>query len=190
MLLFVEGIDKAGKSTLIQHLNKHTSIPVYRKQPPNLSVADHHNFFKGVGYALVELHNLLKFDVIVDRPFISDWVYTNKSSMQKNFTVWFDWEERQHSIAESVILYVYIPDHIFAHRIANDPDPYMDVNDFSTHIDLYEKYLQYTTLPVVQVRGDISFDEQLSGLVSWVETLPYSSLRNKLEIYINRRDIV
>lgn len=167
MLIFIEGIDKAGKSTFIKNFAELTSIKSYRKIPPELEISDHHNFFKGIGFALVELHEMYKFDAIIDRSFISDWVYTNKYGLQKNFSVWKEWESRQKS-KENFIIFVEIDEHIFSERISQDPDIYMKHDEFHLHQRLYISYFQQTSLPYVSIRGDIPFDEQLVTIKKWL----------------------
>jgi len=185
MLIFVEGIDKAGKSVFINHLSQVASLPIYRKLPPTLQTSDHHNYFKGVGFALVELHQLFKFDVVVDRSFVSDWVYTNKQAPQKNFAIWHEWELRQQLVNESSIIYVEIPYEVFVERISADPDPYMGANDYNRHTELYEEYLRKTSLPFVRINGNESPDEQLAELRRWSLDMPLCRLRAKLLNYLS-----
>jgi hypothetical protein len=61
-------------------------------------------------------------------------------------------------------IYVYISEEIFIERITASPDLYMNVDDFFRYTDLYEEYLQKTTLPIVRVRGDEPFYHQLKRL--------------------------
>jgi thymidylate kinase len=169
VLIFIEGIDKAGKSTFAAALSARTSLPVYRKKVPALAPEDRYTYFKGVGYALLELHEIFHFPLIVDRPFISDWVYSGKTPAKRDISIWRDWEKRLTS-KEAIIVYVEIPPNIFKARITAEPDPYMLLEDFETHVLLYEDYFEQTTFPVARIRGDVDFGEQLDQLRAWVIT--------------------
>ncbi len=182
MLIFVEGIDKAGKSTFIRGLSELTQLPVYRKKPPvGLSEEDSHNFFKGVGYALVELHNLLRFDAIIDRSFISDWVYINRNEHKKNISIWLDWEARQNIPIETLIVYLTIPNETFAERMIASPDKYMTLGDYDRYTELYNEYLQQTTLPYAILEGHIPFEHQYHNLCKWVASYISSPLKDRLD---------
>ena len=118
MLIYVEGIDKAGKTTLINQLSSTLNVPFYRKHPPNTLVeTEYHSYFKGIGYSLIELHSLLTFDLIIDRSFISDWVYSNRNAMKIDFSIWQEWENRQKDTQSTAVFYVSISYNEFLARI-------------------------------------------------------------------------
>jgi thymidylate kinase len=188
MLVFVEGIDKAGKSTFIRNFSNLTSIPAYRKSPPaDLELSEHHSFFKGIGFGLVELHEIFNFDAIIDRSFISDWVYTNKYKA-KDFSIWAEWELRQLS-KENFIIYIDISENVFLERIRKHPDIYMESSEYQTHQDLYSTYFQKTTLPNISIRGDLPFDEQIYSFKEWLtQSCSGYTFFGKLTSYLGARD--
>jgi thymidylate kinase len=189
MLVFVEGIDKAGKSTFIRNFSTLTSIPIYRKLPPaDLELSEHHSFFKGIGFGLVELHEIFNFDAIIDRSFISDWVYTNKYKITKNFPIWAEWELRQLS-KENFIIYIDISENVFLERILKHPDIYMESSEYNTHQELYSTYFQKTTLPIASIRGDVPFDEQIYSFKEWLtQSCSEYSFFSKLNHYLSAID--
>lgn len=67
MLLYVEGLDESGKSTFIRKPSESLDIVSIRKSTTNSPNRAPH-FFKGMGYSLTKIHNILKFDAIVTGP--------------------------------------------------------------------------------------------------------------------------
>ncbi|RYZ85888.1 MAG: hypothetical protein EOP04_15025 [Proteobacteria bacterium] len=182
MLVLVEGVDKAGKSTLIKHLTKWTGIPSYRKFVPPMPDSEHHVYFKGVAHALVDLHNTVGLNLIVDRSFPSDWVYTNKHNQSKPFEIWNEWESRV-NCSDTLILYVSIDQKMFNQRISDDPDPYMGIEDYPHHTALYEAYLERTSIPVIRVDGAAPSHVQKQILSGYIG--PSSAIK-KLSTLLNQ----
>ena len=168
MLIFVEGIDKSGKTTFIKELSRITSIPMYRKYlPRKISDAEFHSYFKGIGYATVELSKILDFDLIVDRCFISDWIYSNRYSDNYNLEIWQEWES-VFNAGNSLILYFTVSKDTFTYRIKNTLDIYMDKNDYDRYMKLYSTYFNHTNIPVLEINGEFEFDRQLEILKSYL----------------------
>lgn len=160
MLFYVEGLDKSGKSTFARELSKTIGVPIYRKVPPiPLPLTEHHSFFKGIGFALVELHNLFQFDAIVDRSFISDWVYTNRDTDVQPWTSWQQWEGR-HNDRAAIVFYVSVDSNTLKERVVAEPDEYMSVSDAPRFMHLYDYYLKRTCFPVINVSGTASLEDQ------------------------------
>jgi thymidylate kinase len=167
MLIYLEGLDKSGKSTLAGQVSARLHVPIYRKLPPaNLNLPEHHSYFKGVGFAVMELHNLFGFSAIVDRSFISDWVYTNRNSDVCPIHVWREWEARHVKEKGVVVVYVDVPLEILKARLVSAPDPYMSLHDIIRFRSLYEAYMEQTTFRVVRVSGIASADERMAELES------------------------
>lgn len=154
MLIYIEGLDKAGKSTFAKQLSASLRIPIYQKRPPQLlDPREHHSYFKGVGFALTELHNLLNFNAIIDRSFISDWVYANRSEDICPIRIWSEWEHRHNSANRVIIVYVDTPTAVVEARVLADPDPYMLASDIIRFQHLYELYLRQTRFRIVHIDG-------------------------------------
>jgi len=165
MLIYIEGLDKSGKSTFAKQLSVQLQVPIYRKMPPaNLDLFEHHSYFKGVGFALMEIHNLLGLSVIVDRSFISDWVYTNRNDDIRPLDIWKEWEGRHEKPHSVVIAYVEVPLAALEIRLSSAPDPYMSLRDASRFLALYENYLGQTRFRLVRVSGIASTEERSSEL--------------------------
>lgn len=166
MLIIVEGIDKSGKSTFIRHLNSATGIGAYRKYHPGLLKDDEfHSFFKGIGFALIELHNIFQFDLIIDRSFISDWVYSNRDTDKFEIAIWEEWESLVGSNS-MIIIYLHIEKDTFYDRIRHQPDKYMNVDDYERYVYLYEKYINQTKIPCIRVSGEDTFQQQIERILT------------------------
>lgn len=189
MLILIEGIDKSGKTTFINNFCNRLSLPFYRKNPPmSLKAEEYHSYFKGVAYALTELHNLLRFNVIVDRSFISDWVYSNKESQYLDFSIWKEWEERFTLQKDTILIYLEIPKNIFNQRINAQPDPFMSENDYESHMRLYEIYLSLTSFPYIRINGHVSFDEQIRTIISNIDNWKNAEIALRLLSLLNKND--
>ncbi len=177
MLIYIEGLDKAGKSTFAKQLTAAAQISIYRKLPPEkLDLTEHHSYFKGVGFALTELHNLFGFSAIVDRSFISDWIYTNRDKEVRPIEIWREWETRHHDLLCAIIVYVDAPSEIIESRVSAVPDPYMKVSDITRFRDLYEIYLRQTLFRVVRING-IADEAERSRELEALKEITYSHLR-------------
>jgi len=165
MLIYIEGLDRSGKSTFAKQVAAALRLPIYRKSPPKkLDLTEHHSYFKGVGFALMELHNLFQFNAIVDRSFISDWVYTNRNAEVRPMQIWREWENRHAQRHCAIIAFVEVPRAILGARVSAEPDPYMSVGDIPRFAALYDTYLRHTRFRVVRVNGIASPTERVDEI--------------------------
>lgn len=173
MLIIVEGIDKAGKSTFIKKLSKKLGIPPFRKfHPDSVSKSEFHAYFKGVGFALAQLSDIFDFSAIVDRSFISDWVYSNQKTNVYEFQIWQEWEE--YLGENTFIVFVEVSPSTFQDRITAEPDAYMNHEDYERNLKLYEDYLTQSRLPFIRISGEIDFSSQFAQLEAGISDLGIS----------------
>lgn len=166
MLVYVEGIDKSGKSTFIRNFSFDFNIQVFKKTlPESLDISHHHYYFKGVGFGVLELYNLLKVDIILDRSFISDWIYSNRDSRKLSYSIWKEWEE-WHQKDTTFVLYFDVNEETFKERIRANPDFYMKESEFSYYVKLYEEYLSKTNFPVIRINGSDPYEQQIKTIFS------------------------
>lgn len=166
MLILVEGIDKSGKSTFINNFTKIVNIKNYRKRIPEMLIDERHSYFKGVGYALIELHNITKFNMIVDRSFISEWVYCNRDKDNKPIEIWNDWENTINLLSDILIVYIHISRETFLKRLISNPDKYMRAEDYDRFMFLYDYYIDRTKIPYIKIPGDIDPNKQIDLLLA------------------------
>lgn len=162
MLLLFEGIDRSGKTAFAQNLSAQIGFPIYRKSvPTNLVWSEYHHYFQGIGYGLLELHNQFQFNAIIDRSFVSDWVYSNRANDTKPLGIWREWENRDVT-RKVVVVYFHVPFPEFAKRLEEQPDPYMAVGDYDRFTALYEQYFEQCRFPVIRIPGHIPLWEQIA----------------------------
>jgi hypothetical protein len=172
MLILVEGIDKSGKSTFINKFASTFGCAIYRKPIPiEIAPMGHHEYFKGVGYAILGLHSCLDLSLLVDRSFISDFVYSNRRSSGPSLNAWHAWEKE--CTRENVLLvYVWIDRTTQIERLTRGRDPFTDVGDYSVDVANYETYLKLTRFRVARIGGNASFADQLSALHRMMQDTP------------------
>jgi thymidylate kinase len=165
MLIYLEGVDKSGKSTLARELSSALKIPVYRKQPPtDLDLSEHHSYFKGVGFALTELHNIFNFKAIIDRSFVSDWIYSNRSNDVYPLKIWQEWENRHQNTHAVLIIIIETPLAVVEERLSAAPDPYMSHSDIARFLFLYDTYIKQTQFHVIRINGVASHQERCNEI--------------------------
>jgi thymidylate kinase len=171
MLILLEGIDKAGKTTLGAKLSAEFGLPVYRKHiTPDLSLQQYHYYFMGIGTALLELHNLFKYNVIVDRSFICDWVYSNRNGADNPIESWLKWEKLDVT-GEVFICYVSISRDTLRRRLDLHPDEYMTDRDYESDISRYEEYLSRSRFRIVRVSGEIPYSTQAKEMADVISRM-------------------
>lgn len=182
MVIYVEGIDRAGKTTFINEFSTYLAIPSYRKEPPtSLEATEYHSYFKGIGYALIEFYKLIECDLIIDRSFISDWIYTNRYGDVVDISVWREWEERHlQQNVDVIVFYFEIDKPTFSQRIKSQEDPYMNTDDFVRYTTLYNQYLSSTIFKYVRLSGILPFDKQLDAVISALKNFKYRSKSSSL----------
>jgi thymidylate kinase len=164
MLILVEGVDRAGKSTFIGKLSSLFEVPVYRKPiPPEIAPAGHHEYFKGVGYAILGLHSCLDVSLIVDRSFISDFVYLNRRVPAPDIALWQSWEAI--CTRNNVLLaYISVDQSTQVARLAQSKDDFTEPADYPADVTSYETYLRSTRFCVARIDGTVDFPTQLRSL--------------------------
>jgi thymidylate kinase len=161
MLIYIEGLDGSGKTTFANQLSSRLRFPVYRKLPPkNLPESEHHTYFKGVGYALVELRHLCSLNVIVDRSFVSDWVYSNRHGDSIPIEIWREWEDRHSESSGVLLVYVEVHNSTLEQRLKVRPDDYMERSDIPRYRHLYSTYLRNTRFPVFRIDGEAETEQR------------------------------
>lgn len=172
MLILVEGIDKAGKSTLIRNLGEKFGLAIYRKPiPAEIAPAGHHEYFKGVGYAVLGLHSCLSLSLIVDRSFISDFVYLNRRQPNPDLGVWQAWESTC-TRRNVLLVYVSVDEATQARRLICEPDAFTVVSDFAADTASYETYMKQTRFRVARIDGSASFNTQLAAINAAIVGIP------------------
>lgn len=181
MLIYVEGIDKAGKTTFITNFSRDFNIQIFKKTIPNsITLSQHHHYFKGMGFSIVELSKIFKFNCLIDRSFISDFIYSNRIKREYDLSIWREWEN-YHSHVDVIVLYFYVDEVTFKKRLDFDPDIYMNFDEYTYYTSLYEEYLLHTSLPYIMLNGSDTYPQQLANLFRNRGFEKYQSFFQKLD---------
>ncbi len=169
MLICFEGLDKSGKSTLIEEvLRQRPMCMVFRKPvPESLSPDDFSAYFRGVGMAVASIHGRVPKPILVDRSYISDWVYSNGEFL--GWHRWAEWEFEVVEISQAAIVYVSVSRDTQAQRLRDSPDPYCSEDDVIEFQRRYEDYFKRTSLPVIRVNGSGDISANATRVVSLID---------------------
>lgn len=114
---------------------------------------DFHNYFRGVAFALNDLASLTDQSLLVDRSFISDFVYAHGSARPPT-SDWHEWESDTRARTSPCIVYVESDTSVIEKRLQLMPDAFLTPEVINDHRDRYEEYLSLTSIPIIRVRGD------------------------------------
>jgi hypothetical protein len=131
--------------------------------PGDLSQQEFHSYFRGIAFALSDLAGLTDQSLLVDRSFISDFVYAH-GSVRPPPSDWQEWESHTMARSSPCIVYVESAISVIEDRLRLLPDEYLTPELVIVHLDRYEEYLSLTNFPIIRVRGDS--DEPSS--IEWV----------------------
>lgn len=85
MLIIFEGPDGCGKTTIAKLVSQKLGIPIYRQTRPQLNAETNwHDIYKDRQLNFLELMNTLPMDLILDRWYISEMVYSRFVNVMKD----------------------------------------------------------------------------------------------------------
>ena len=169
MILF-EGIDKAGKSTLIRNFRDLSHMPTFKNpiKPTNKPYAK--GFLDGTYFGAYELARLSEQDYIFDRSHITELAYAEvKRGYRPSSKFWLDWEEKnKHRV---VVVFIDAPIATIKERFKTDKEEYVKEKEIQLIADKYEKYFKKSKLSLVYIDGSQDRQRMLSQLVIQLQNL-------------------
>jgi len=153
LVLLMEGPDLAGKSTVTTLLSKRLGIPAYKGVGPddiNVSIKDR---------AVIEFNQLTNFltqtdvDVIIDRMYLSEWVYASVFGREfdENNVKKID---EMFSKIDAINIIITANEDTLKERYDKRGDPKIDVIGIITVKDRYDQIAQKTKTPCITVETD------------------------------------
>jgi thymidylate kinase len=174
MLLFIEGPDKAGKTTFIRGLQEEYGFAsFYMPYPESLgdeiAPIEIGDYFLGANTFLLEMYRALhnrKIDLAVHRGYISEYVY-GAFFERKQYRSKLEWWIRQWPEDTAVIFLSIDHDQYLRRSGGGLPDtiPFDDEAKWNTMMERYQRALAIVTgmgKKTVLVRGDIPFASQFN----------------------------
>lgn len=166
MLICFEGLDRSGKSSLIEAVcaARPDCLAYQKPVASDLQSTDYARYFQGAGMALAALHGCVPSPILVDRSYISDWVYSDGESL--GWGRWQEWEDLVVRMGPVQVVYVEVDDQTLADRLRVTPDPFCSEADIPVFRSRYRRYFELTALPIVVCNGASSIVDSTNLVVS------------------------
>jgi len=171
MIIVVEGLDKTGKSTIIQDLTSlHSGAVVFKLSQKPFDNSEKE--IQKVKTSYVELFNQARklskkgFVVIFDRAYPSELVY----SIKRGYDAFSDpfWIQLDHDLANDIsILYCTAKKETIVKRFLEQKEDYAKEEEISLLLERYQKFISMTLVPVTTIDTDLPREtnyQQLSDL--------------------------
>jgi len=164
-ILFFEGVDKTGKSSIAKRLSKIISTLYFKNTTEKLFFTDK-TITKYRWLDQLYLYEFLKqtgYSVIIDRGFISDLVYTrifrkkNKETIEKLIIV-----DKLFASIGAKIIYCYKTKNTFV-------DDVIDIDKYSSLSNEYDRFLKLSFCEILKLdTTDEKINEQIKRIVKWI----------------------
>ncbi|MFA7205659.1 MAG: hypothetical protein WC102_04930 [Saccharofermentanales bacterium] len=172
MILFFEGVDKSGKSTLIKNYKEKLGqwAAVYKNSfvKPSDAGLSFKDAITGFYAGLYEgfLFRANTEISLVDRSHITEIVYAPiKRGYDADIPRWRQIEKIFATLEEAAIVYVDTSNLTLAQRHEIEPDDYIKIEEIVRIKQGYEDYFASNTLlPVIRINGDATREEMLDEL--------------------------
>lgn len=144
--LLVEGLDRVGKTTLINEWCKRHPEYLRRRAMKHDGLANSFDYY----FTWMEVLHKYDGNVIWDRAHISEGVYTSIYRPQNCNEIWpdklYEWDSYHAYQSQPVIIYVPVTNRSI--MLPDDEHPNKDMN---TEIATFERILSKTYLPVIRL---------------------------------------
>jgi len=164
-ILFFEGVDKTGKSSIAKRLSEIISTPYFKNTTEKLFFTDK-TITKYRWLDQLYLYEFLKqtgYSVIIDRGFISDLVYTrifrkkNKETIEKLIIV-----DKLFASIGAKIIYCYKTKNTLV-------DDVIDIDKYSSLSNEYDRFLKLSFCEILKLdTTDEKINEQIKRIVKWI----------------------
>ena len=161
MIIIVEGIDRVGKTTLCHKIHEELNIPIFKidRVECALSLTPYEKTILNVGHAhgLIDAWNMSNEDLIVDRFYWTEYVYT-KIQRYRAISYKLVREIEDH-------MFEHIDNYFIVHIRPTDINWSSDAHgsDLSKHLELFDKI--YDDSRLHKIRADyISLDYAASKI--------------------------
>lgn len=175
MLLFIEGVDRAGKSTFIKGLEDTFGFTPFALRYPGTCVPiGMSDYFLGANTFLLEMYKVMQghqpFNLAVHRGFLSEYVYSplfGREVRRDHIQLWLDqWPD------DAALIHLTISHDDYLRR-ATDDDTISLASDahWRLVVSRYQHVLAFANRKgktVISVSGAIPFKEQMRIIVTYL----------------------
>ena len=181
MIIIVEGLDKSGKSTIVNDLvesqkNFYNQTPVVFKlssKPIDGSPEEQRKVlcrYEELFAQAVKLHDQGHV-VIFDRAYPSEMVYSIKRGYDSlNDFKWLEFDKKIGNLEEVFVNLIYCeaPRELLIERFKSDKEEFTTVKEIDTLIERYESFLDCTSLKPIRISSTESRIDNLQKIYSQI----------------------
>lgn len=162
-IIIFEGVDMCGKSTIAKALSKQIDVPIFK-----MNVSKHFWDFlihqRYAGEAITQLLEQTKASVILDRSFLSDYMYAMLFNRAYDLKKHVETDQRFAKMG-AVIVYCYKDEEFFQHD-EEDKD-FVSVKDYKEMQNYYNVILERSACKVIKLNtSDENLHNQLATIMS------------------------
>ena len=170
MVFLFEGLDKAGKSTLIRNFQDLSHINVFKNPIKPTKTEYSKGFINGLYTGAYLAAKLSNEDLIFDRSHITELAYAEvKRKYKPEVDYWKEWEEKNSHWV--IVVYIDAPLDLIKARFETDKEEYVKPSQIKSIAKKYEKYFQDPKLRMVYIDGSVTQQRMLDQLVSQLKNL-------------------
>ena len=182
-ILLIEGVDKVGKTTLINDLKQlFPSAKVYKN---NIKPEDKRETTIGrttgiyLGFYQIAIANPEEV-IIFDRSHITELIYAYRRGYNPlTYFNWFNYEKKV-LLGSTVIIYLSAPIQVITRRFKEDNETYISKEEIQPIVSGYELYLRKTSLPKIKLSSLDLRSDNIKKVFNGLEVLhKYGQLKNK-----------
>ena len=152
MIIILEGADLVGKSTLAENLSEKLGIPktgiwidLNHPKPAVISVSK----------TLNQVIQNLRPDIIFDRSFMSEWVYSKIKNRQDDYLN--DLIDEWGKIDNLLLVILYAEDDVLIKRFKIRGDQHFSITDILKANDLYQEFYNFVNKTIQCILIDVSY---------------------------------
>lgn len=169
MIILFEGVDKAGKSTILKDVQSVLSCSTFK----NTAIKPTDEDFDPVKLAgfyigAYELAQNLREEghILFDRSHITEIVYSNRRGYSALDL--FNWLEYEEKLSNFLVVYMSAPVDVIKKRFVTENETYLSAEEIEGTLDLYDSYLSVSKLRVIRLS---SLDSRLDNLEKVIQAL-------------------
>ena len=177
MILLFEGVDKSGKSTLLNDLcnyliSKERNFELFKNKikpegKKEFSIGRTAGIYLGA-YQLASQNSHLS---LFDRSHITEIVYSNRRGYEA--LDYFDWLEFEEKQKDMLLVYTSAPEGVIKKRFELDGEDYIAPEEIRSILNRFDIYLERTVLPTIKLSSLDAREANLEKLINFLQTNGY-----------------
>lgn len=169
MLIAFEGPDRCGKSEIAAELSRQTSVPVFKNSGEWFTDLRDPSYFKNLlVYGATFLADFMQqtgVDVIMDRNYASEWVYSRYFNRETNEEILRKVDDKFAASGGKIV----ICRRKSYNGIRDDLHDYIDADTLQGLDSLYEEFTSWTSCEVLTVWvDDENLEREIKEITEWL----------------------